>query len=111
MKIRNITIQHNKDNNTIRLHKRNNNKEINFNVNFNEYYIYKATRNFRELKNIEELFNEDELRYCNILLFKKIHYNKEDIDKWIEFCNELPLKFISKSFPPLEIIKKITIYN
>jgi len=76
---------------------------------FNEedYWIYKSTDKFREVT-YEDLL---EFKYANYIFFKKDIYNKEHIDKWVEFIDSIGgIKFLNKPFPPFNpskiIIKK-----
>lgn len=72
----------------------------------NDYWIYKSTGKFRKVTYQELL----EFKYASYIFFKKDIYDKEYINKWIEFSNRLYIPFLSKPFPPFNpskiIIKK-----
>ena len=83
-------------------------------LNFDEWYIYKATGNFRRAS-IEELI---EFKYAGYIFFNKKIYNDAEIDEWIQFYHEeLKLcggdgggaSYLSKPFPPIYIKNKIRI--
>jgi len=73
-----------------------------------KYYIYKATANFREVT-IEEFLS---FKYSGYILFEKAHYNKEEIEKWIEWIriNKLHINYFSKPFPSYKLTEIIDVY-
>ena len=49
------------------------------------------------------------LEYAVYILFNKEIYEREDINRWIEFANNINIRFMDKPFPPIKYIDKIKI--
>ena len=76
------------------------------NFNPNNYWIYKAT-NYQRLVSYEDVL---EFKYACYMFFKKDLYDKEHIDKWIKYINELGgIQYLVKPFPPFDPEEKIII--
>jgi hypothetical protein len=77
--------------------------------NLNDYYILKASNKFR-LISIDDFKT---LKFCKHLLLKKDIYCINYINKWLDFINynKFDFRFITKPFPPVEILNKIKIIN
>jgi hypothetical protein len=73
--------------------------------NADDYWIFKYTGKFREVT-YEDLL---EFKFAGYIFFNKQIYNKEHIDKWIKFSNELYIPFLVKPSPPFNITSKIII--
>ena len=74
-----------------------------FNVDLNDYWILKSSNKFR-------FINKEEIeKWASVICFKKDVYDKEHIDKWLDFHNsfDYQLKYLVKPFPPIEILNKI----
>jgi len=70
-----------------------------------DYWIYKSTGRQR-LVGPEWV----DWRWSGYIFFKKELYDKEDINKWIDFIWSFSsLMYLSKPFPPIELMKKIKI--
>jgi hypothetical protein len=85
-----------------------------YQLNLDEWYIYKMTGNFRRA-DINELL---EFKYAGYIFFNKKFYDYIIIDEWIEFYyKELKLcggssggsSYLSKPFPPIYIKNKVRI--
>ena len=75
-------------------------------INFDNYYIIKSTGSFRFLSK-DDIIKE---AYAGYLLFDKKVYDINEIQNWLDFLNSnIRLRYISKPFPPLEILNKIVI--
>ena len=77
-----------------------------FNIDLNDYLLMKRSGNFRFI-NIEDIE-----KWAGVICFKKDIFNKEDIDKWLDFLYkdlEISLLFLDRPFPPIEILNKIKI--
>jgi len=77
------------------------------NINFNDFYILKATGVFRFIT-VEEFLT---LKYAAYIFYKKTDINKDNIIKWLDFLkqNKLMPMFLDKPFPPVSILNKIKI--
>ena len=75
----------------------------NYNIDLNDYWILKCSNRFRFI-DIETID-----KYSAVICFNKEIFNKEDIDKWLDFHNSFDyrLKYLIKPFPPIEILNKI----
>jgi hypothetical protein len=78
--------------------------------NIDDYYIYKATKRFREVEHDEFL----KFRYSCYMLFNKQKWNKEFLDSWILWLKEYPnsqhgFVYFNKPLPPFPP-DKITIH-
>ena len=72
--------------------------------NINEYYIYKITGKQRQVT-IDDFY---EFKYSGYIFFKKDIFNKEYIDKWIEWLNKnMAVQYLSKPLPPFNPSKII----
>lgn len=78
---------------------------LNFDLNL--YFIYKLTRHQKEVSYNEFL----DFNYSGYIFFKKSKYNNIEINKWIEWfiINLGGIMYLSRPFPPLEIMNKIKI--
>ena len=76
--------------------------------NFDEYWCYKSSNKFKNIKTLEEL---KEFNYSAYIFFKKTKYNRESIENWIKWLNNnnISLTYLSKPFPPISLIDKIEI--
>lgn len=73
-----------------------------------DYWIYKSTRMFKRVEYQDLL----EFKYSGYTFFRKDIYNKEDIDRWIEFLQGIKggdFLYFDKPFPPMEYMEKIKI--
>ena len=73
----------------------------------NLYFIYKSTRHQKEVSYEEFL----DFKYSRYIFFKKDLYNKDDINKWIDWfiTNTGGVMYLDKPTPPIEILNKIKI--
>jgi len=76
-------------------------------LNINDYWIYKMTSKQR-IVSIEEFMD---FKYAGYIFFKKEKYNKDDINKWLDYYYENidEIKILSRPlppFPPTKIIIK-----
>ena len=102
-------ITNNIDKGWFRLLKRSNvNKSINYhldkhNIDLDDYFILKYSNKFRFTN------KQDIEKYAGVICFKKDVYDKEHIDKWLDFHNsfDYQLKYLVRPFPPIEILNKI----
>ena len=77
-----------------------------FNIDLDDYWIMKKSSNQR-LVNIEDIE-----KWSGVICFRKDTFNKEDIDKWLNFLyKDLSMKYLNKPFPPIEIFNKIKIID
>lgn len=75
--------------------------------NLNDYYIFKLTRNQRQVSYEEFL----EFNNSGYIFFKKDLYYLDHINKWIDFWGKLGgIQYLSKPFPPFNP-NKIIIKN
>jgi len=74
-----------------------------FNIDLNDYWILKKSGRFR-LLDIEDIE-----KYSGIMCFKKNMYNKQEIDKWLNFLLNKRIPYLNNPFPPIEIYNKIKI--
>jgi len=75
--------------------------------NLDKYILVKGSSNFRIISK-EDIYN---YKYCSVLLFKKEYYKQEDFELWFNFLIQYKIdcKFLTKPFPPIEVINKIKI--
>jgi hypothetical protein len=73
--------------------------------NYEDYYVLKATSNFRFIE-----LNELE-KYAAIVFFKKELYNKDFIQRWLDFTKLMDNKFLNKPFPPEYMLEKIIVVD
>ena len=72
----------------------------------NNYWIYKTTGKQKEVSYEEFL----DFKHSGYTFFKKDLYNKDDINKWIDFLYSFTsIPYLSKPLPPIEYIQKIKI--
>ena len=75
--------------------------------NLNDYYLIKKTSNFRFL-------DENEIdKYAGVTFFKKSHYSKDFLERWLDFLkiNTIILLYLNKPFPPEYMLEKIKIID
>ncbi len=79
------------------------------NINFNDYYIYKSSGNFKEVS-IEEF---KEFKYAGYIFFHKELYSNIEMNESIEYLYSLGLSFnyFNKPLPPLNILQKIKVID
>lgn len=71
-----------------------------------DYYIYKTTKRQREVTYEEML----EFNYSGYTFFKKGLYNKDEINKWLDFLYSfIYIHYINKPLPPIYMIDRIKI--
>ncbi len=73
------------------------------NIDLNNYFIIKATRNFK-------ILNVDEIeKYACIFCINKNLISIDLINKWFDFfiINNNPIPYVVKPFPPENVIKLI----
>lgn len=76
------------------------------NINVEDYWILKKTGNFKLLEKHEYE------KYAGVIGFKKDLFKKEDIELWIyKIYKELNMSmpYLSKPFPPIEMLNKIKV--
>lgn len=67
--------------------------------NIDDYWIYKRTRHQKEV-NINDFNN---YKYSGYIFFKKIKYNKDIINKWLEYIIDFGgIQFLDKPLPPFD---------
>lgn len=72
----------------------------------NDYWIYKSTGKQKEVTYEEFL----KFEYASYIFFRKDLYNRDDINKWIDFIGQFGgIMYLNKPFPKIEIINKIKI--
>ena len=76
-----------------------------FNVDLDDYWILKYSNKFRFIN------KQDIEKYAGVICFKKDIFNKEHIDKWLDFHNSFDyrLKYLVRPFPPISVFNKIKI--
>jgi hypothetical protein len=77
-----------------------------YEIDLDDYWIIKQSGNFRFLK------KDEYEKYTGITGFKKDLFKKEYIELWLSviYCRlDLTINYLTKPFPPIEIIDKIKI--
>ena len=92
------------------LYIKNKKKKLSFYIkqfNPEEYYILKATNQFRFVC-VDDFL---EFKYAQYIFFNKELYSKEYLQKWLDFkiTNNIEFRFLHKPFPPQYILDTIKI--
>jgi hypothetical protein len=76
-----------------------------YNIDFNDYYIIKATRLFKII-NVDDISN-----YAGVICFHKSMYSLEYINLWFNFLNTINnrVPYLAKPFPPEYMLNKIKV--
>lgn len=70
-------------------------------INIDDYYILKGTRNFHFVY-IEELKS---FKFAKYLFLKKDKYDLDHINKWLNLCKVIRVFFLNKPFPNFDPYK------
>ena len=77
-----------------------------FKIDLDDYWVIKKTDKFRFLE------KQEYKKYCGITCFRKDLFKKEDIELCLSVIYsrlDLMIKFLTKPFPPIEMLNKIKV--